>query len=367
MKELLTSPAVFAVENTYQIMVPVRNEMLFWVEVGGEKFYDNSNGILRSDTLIHRVSVPMDKLDKAGGYTVCYKNIIERKPYHPETQETKSETYRFYPVKKDGKINIYHISDSHGEYALPAKTGAYFGEDIDLLILNGDIIDHSGDVKNFELIFRLCEAVTHGEHPCVFSRGNHDLRGFCAEQLADYTPCFNGKSYYTFRLGKIWGMVLDCGEDKSDSHPEYGGTVCCSSFRREETEFLKVVAEKREYLSYGIKYRLVIVHNPFTFTLEPPFDIEQELYKRWTDILKEEIKPDLIISGHLHDACVSDIGGELDSKGQPCPVIIGSKFTEDDSDFIGCALTLDGDEMNVCFPNSENRIVNSKTLKKAMR
>ena len=84
---LLTAPAVFAVENTYQIMAPVIGEMLFWVEIGDKKYYDHSNGIIRSDTDMHRVSVPMDLLDRAGEYTVCIKRIIDRKPYFPETEE----------------------------------------------------------------------------------------------------------------------------------------------------------------------------------------------------------------------------------------------------------------------------------------
>lgn len=365
---LLTTPAVFAVENTYQIMAPVKGEMLFWVEIGNEKYYDHSNGIIRSNTDMHRVSVPMDLLDNAREYTVCIKRIIERKPYFPETEETERFTYKFCPVRENGCINIYHLADTHGEFSLSSEAGKFFGDDIDLLILNGDILNHSGNIENFELTFKLCESITHGEHPCVFSRGNHDLRGFYAEKLAEYTPTHNGKSYYTFRLGRIWGVVLDCGEDKVDSHEEYGGTVCCSQFRREETAFLTSVAEKGDYLDSGIEYRLVIVHNPFTYTIEPPFDIEQDLFGNWADILKNSIKPDCIISGHLHDTVVSEIGGKLDSKGQPCPVIVGSDAIEDKNgnktDFIGCAIKLDAEKISVSFTDSKHNILSTHTLSK---
>ena len=34
----------------------------------------------------------------------------------------------------------------------------------------------------------------------------------------------------TFRLGNLWGILLDCGEDKNDDRPEYGGTICCHAF-----------------------------------------------------------------------------------------------------------------------------------------
>lgn len=45
-----TIPAVFAVEDTYQIMVRTDEEALVWVEIGDQCFYDHSNGILRSNT-----------------------------------------------------------------------------------------------------------------------------------------------------------------------------------------------------------------------------------------------------------------------------------------------------------------------------
>ena len=70
---LKTAPAVFAVHDTYQIMVPVSCECVMWVKVGNECYYDDSNGILRSAVSMHRISVPVDELDKSGKYTVCYR------------------------------------------------------------------------------------------------------------------------------------------------------------------------------------------------------------------------------------------------------------------------------------------------------
>jgi len=77
--EFCTAPAVFAVNDEYQIMLPVKNELLMWVEVGGEKYFDEVNGIIRSSKNIHKFTVPMSELDKAGGYDVCYRKVIERK------------------------------------------------------------------------------------------------------------------------------------------------------------------------------------------------------------------------------------------------------------------------------------------------
>lgn len=47
-------------------------------------------------------------------------------------------------------------------------------------------------------------------------------------------PGDDGRSYYTFKVGCIWGILVDTGEDKEDSHAEYGGIICCHDFRLEQ-------------------------------------------------------------------------------------------------------------------------------------
>lgn len=171
---------------------------------------------------LHRVSLPKKVLDEAGEYTVIIRTIIERKPYFTETEEPVEFSYSFHPVP-ESNIRAYHIADAHNRIDLPVNAAKAFG-DIDFLILNGDIIEHSGDSERFANIYEICSAITGGNIPTVFSRGNHDMRGNFAEKFADYTPSHHKNTYYTFRLGSIWGMLLDCGEDKVDSNPEYGFT-----------------------------------------------------------------------------------------------------------------------------------------------
>lgn len=238
-----------------------------------------------------------------------------------------------------------------------------------MFILNGDVPDHSGNVENFDLIFKLCEAATHGSRTCLFSRGNHDTRGFYAENIADYTPTENGRSYYSFRVGSIWGMIMDCGEDKTDEHAEYGHTVCCHEFRLEETAYLKkIIADaKNEYLADGVKHRLVVVHNPFSCTISAPFDIEQPLFSEWLKLLGDNVKPDLFLSGHLHTTEISPIGGKLDDKGQVCTVVVGSREISDPEtkkniDFIGCAVTLSDKKADVRFTNAAHEVLEDHTI-----
>lgn len=319
-----TIPAVFAVEDTYQIMVRTDEEALVWVEIGDQCFYDHSNGILRSNTTIHRITVPSALLDKTGKYTVYKRLLIERKPYYTETGEISQKVYDFYPVRGD-KISAYHIADAHNMVEEPVRAAQTYGK-IDFLILNGDISDNSDKLESFDNVYELCGRITHGNIPVVFARGNHDMRGKCAEYLEYFTPVSNGKSYYTVRLGDFFAIILDCGEDKADDQEEYGNTICCHAYREDETSFLKQVIKSPEYSDKNIFCRAVIVHNPFVWKEQEPFDIENEIYNKWTEMLRSYISPDIIISGHMHTISMGNPGDDRDYRGQPCPIAVLSEI-----------------------------------------
>ena len=351
-----TFPAVYAVGKNYQIMVSVTRPVVMWVRVGDKNFYDDSNGILRSACTTHRMIVPMELLDVAGEYTICFREVYDRKPYFAELSDVMEYTRAFRPVKEDGVIHIYHIADAHNKVQEPVAAGNYFGDALDLLVLNGDIPNHSGKLEYFTAIHEIAGNITKGEIPVIFSRGNHDMRGIYAEKLEEYVPTDCGRSYYTFRLGRIWGMVLDCGEDKRDDNEEYGHTVCCEDFRCRQTEFIRnVIANaKDEYEAEGVKNRIVICHYPFTDTLKFPFDIEVELFTQWARLLRENVKPQLLLFGHMHEAYVSHPGDEHDKKGQPCAAIVASEVRKDA--FLGGAIELDYDRCTVKFTDTEGVI-----------
>ena len=359
------SPAVFAVKNEYQIKVPVKTPTILWVRVGENTYYDDSNGILRSDTDLHSVHVPMSVLDVAGAYTVCWREVVERKPYFPVLGEEQSATFAFRPIKGD-PVRAYMIADAHGMFEEPVAATRRFEEQygkIDLLILNGDILDHSGYAENFLLYYKLADALTGGEIPVIVSRGNHDLRGKCAEQLINYMPNENGNSFYSFQLGNIWGILLDCGEDKNDDHPEYGGTICCHAFRERENAYMEAVIanEVKEYKADGVEHRIVISHVPFTQIDEAPFDIEQDLYDKWVELLNKHIQPELLLSGHIHMAYITEPHGERDAYGMTFPTVVGSEVRAHEPYFAGCGILWQRNGIRVVF-NDQTRILKEHFL-----
>ncbi len=349
------TPAVFAVKDEYQIMVPVAQETLMWVKIGDECFYDESNGILRSNVATHRIPVPKDVLDSAKKYTVCYRVIIDRKPYFTETEDEVQIEFDFIPVKS-GKVIAYQLADTHTMIDPPVESVRYFEEQygkIDFLILNGDIADYSNKLENFDITYSIIEKVTNGNIPVVFSRGNHDTRGKIAENFADNTPCVNGNSYYTFKLGNVWGMVLDCGEDKVDTHSEYGHTICCHHFRKKETEFIKSVIEnsKNEYEAEDVKYRIVTSHIPFPCRQSP----DPEIFPVWIKLLNENIKPDVLICGHTHKAQLVKLDDVT-----AFPIIEGSIPLFKEQLFVGNGYIFDTDGITVIFNNSQSIIESFK-------
>ena len=352
-------PSVYAVKDEYQICVLVNSECIMWVEIGKKKYYDHSNGILRSGKFVHMVHVPRRILDGEKKYRVYLQRIPERKPYYTECGDVESEEYDFRPLETKGTYHIVNLADAHSLVEAPIRSGSYFDNELDLLIMNGDIPNHSGDIENFKGIYLISGAISKGRVPCIFARGNHDMRGIYGEQLVDYTPTDAGKSYYTFRLGPIWGIVLDTGEDKADGRPEYGPTICCEAFREEEEEFLNAVLAAGEYRDVPV--RLIISHYPFAFRMPRPFDIEQERYARWTEKLRQ-IKPTLWLCGHLHECFLEAPGGAHDTYGYPCPLVCSSYYDGPGERHTSGAVTLTHTRVKVQYVTEQGKVLKEEAL-----
>lgn len=326
-------PAVCPVRDTYQIIVVTQCEALISIKVGNRYYFNHSNGIRISSAGVHKFSVPVQELDCQRKYTVVAANLTERLAYFTNPAESVEQEYEFKPLEKTVDINIYHIADCHGMFEQAVDIAKNCGREIDLLVLNGDISSTSDSFDDMTLWCKIASVITGGKIPCVVSRGNHDLRGSGAQKLAECMPTDCGKSYYTFRAGCVWGMLVDAGEDKDDESLEYGETVCCHDFRLEQDKMISdtVGRASGEYEADGIEYKLVISHIPFTFRRNAPFDIEKELYSKWAKTIKENINPDIMLCGHTHTACISECGSEYDELGHPCTIVVGSDVSANES------------------------------------
>ena len=317
-------PVVFAVGREYQIFFKLEESAYAHIKSGGRAFYDESCGVLISKPGLRRICVPQHYIDDAEGYTLFLEFIEERKAYCTQIIKREELHYHFRSVPKRGKVSAFMLGDTHGDLKGALKLSEKF-DDWDFLVLNGDIPNDFASEENAENIFILASEISKGERPVIYARGNHETRGKEAEKIACFAPTRDGLTYYSFFLGNVWALVLDCGEDKPDNHREYGGSVCFESFRRRETEYIKklIASKDKEYASEGVEHRIVIVHNPFYLKYEPPFDIEEDLFISWNELIKE-IDPSVILSAHTHIFERIDECNQALIAQPPCPVFTGT-------------------------------------------
>jgi len=340
-------PAVCAAGENYVICVPSDGDMLMSVFVEGEEYTNDVCGVKLSSCLVHKFYVPAEKLNTAKKYSVIYERI-NRKAYFSEKEPPVRKDFSFYPVKKTEDINIYHLADVHGKTASGIKAGRYFGENLDILILNGDISSSSQTVEETRLPLDIAYEITKGEKPCVITRGNHDLRGVFAERIHEFYPLADGNFYYTAKLGPILFLVLDCGEDKNDSNREYAGTISFHKYRLKETDFVRRICNSESIFSDEVRYRIVVSHIPFANRDYDPekeeneFDIENDIYGEWVTLINEKFNPSFGLFGHVHNTGVfSGEGAKYNDRFLHCPSVIGGKPLT--NDVIGCGITLRDD------------------------
>ena len=288
-------PVVYAVEDTYQIVFSTNHAAIAWVEVGGECYYDLYAGSMKSKDTVHKITVPQDKLDRAGGYSIHAEKMIYRGPFGGFKGKEISKSYNFRPVDSSDGLVYYTITDAHH-----ARTGAVNAarsvENLDFLVILGDSVGMVEYEKDVQLSNRIAHDVTGGQIPVVYARGNHEIKGAYGEELYKYVGSKGESFYYWFCLSDVFGITLDLGEDHDDGWWEYYGTDRFTLYHQEQTEFLQQIAEEKPYEAY--RYTLVACHIPIQL-VNSRKDHEQ-VKADWTALLNQ-IDPDLAVYGHQHD------------------------------------------------------------------
>ena len=139
MEFLSCTPTVFVIENRYEILLNSYEKGIFAIEIGNSLFYEDNSGVLSSQKTFAKISVPQKLLNEHKYYTVIFRKTIERKSYFSKMESPVYQKFEFKPIEKEDGLNIYHISDVHYRYDLALKTCSFFGDDLDLLVVNGDL------------------------------------------------------------------------------------------------------------------------------------------------------------------------------------------------------------------------------------
>lgn len=188
-----THPTVFIVEDTYQIAFATNATGLAWVEIGGVKYTDSQNGLLRWNSKYHKITVPQSALDAAGTYKICFRSLSERPSYDPAPGSTVSRTYPFDPIPQDRAPVFYCASDQHGDNTHALNISKY--KAFDVYYFGGDYVSTLVEDASLKLLLDMTGSVTQGRKPTIYARGNHEIRGSKCEELFAYSD--SAKLYFS--------------------------------------------------------------------------------------------------------------------------------------------------------------------------
>lgn len=351
---LYCSPCVFTIGNEYEILVLTNENGLISIKIADKIFYEENSGALYSERNYAKIRVPMELLDTQKEYTVSFRRSVDRKAYFSVLEEPVEVNYAFKPLEKTDNINIYHIADVHYFFEIAKRTASYFGSDLDLLIVNGDIGEVE-TVENYREVAKFVAEVSQGSIPTLFVRGNHDTRGRFAELYTDYFPANAKSTYFTFDVGPIHGIVFDCGEDKPDDCSAYGGTNAFEPYRRRQTEFFRS-------LKPSDKLTLAIGHIcPAQPAEIKSHEIEGELYSEWISEF-ERLDTSLMICGHMHFAYILQSNDPQSFRPHKFPIVVGSACYFENNDMWGAAITISGKKALVRFTDANHNVKESHEI-----
>ncbi len=288
--DLLYDASVYVVEDRYQIIFHTKRKGAAYVRIGDTVYYDEDSGCVFTEKTVHSICVPMALLDRARRYTIGFFHVAKRMAYAFEEEPRQTKTYDFRPVPSEGEIRIVMLGDAHGACELPAKM-ANACEPVHLLVLGGDIPNLCEEEAHLYHIPYLASLVTHGEIPVVNVRGNHDTRGAAAPLYSRHVGTDHGRYYYTFRVGGLFAILLDCGEDKPDDHWAYGGLADYEQYRRSQIAFLDRILSDGAYEDYS--HVAVFVH------ADPRTHFDRAVCAEWLARISA-IRPDVMVCAHKH-------------------------------------------------------------------
>ncbi len=284
---ITSEPTVFDTGKNYSVVFSVSSNGTGFVEYNYEgkdyKVFDESGGRLNSSSKIHSVNIPYEHLEN-NSYKIGSTQVTEQYSYGSRTgKEVVSGEYNFVPAK-GSNMTCLVISDWHTRLGL-AKDAIGYAGDYDSVILLGDStpgVDFEEQVVNN--IVRFAGDVSKGTKPVLFVRGNHETRGEYAGEILGALGL--DEFYYTARMGEFSFVVLDSGEDKDDSHPEYGGMTDYNTYRAKMIEWLSGVEPNNE--------KVIALSHSWKIS-----DVENELSEKgWNEL--DRLGARLMISGHTH-------------------------------------------------------------------
>lgn len=254
-------------------------------------------------------------------YRVCSQEMLLYQAYKKTFGNTAQSAFSEFtlPTTDTGSFTAVVFNDLHQHTnTFRALCKQIQNLKYDFVVFNGDCVDdpvNQNQATTF--ISELTAGVGGNRIPTFFMRGNHEIRNAYSIGLRDHFDYVGDKTYGSFNWGDTRIVMLDCGEDKVDSHPVYYDLNDFTLLRNEQVDFMKKEFASKQFKK--AKKRILLHHIPLYGN-----DGENLCADLWTRLL-EKAPFNVSLNAHTHQY-VYHPKGEL---GNQYPVIIGGGYQMD--------------------------------------
>ncbi len=232
---------------------------------------------------------------QAYDYTIIYKQ--------PDGSPASTEKYIFtHPDPQSPTLRAAVFNDLHDRIPTLEQLLAHITPaDYDITLLNGDMWNDPSPKDGAERVFKTLEAYVRllnaSTKPLFYLRGNHDTRGSFANRLSHLfdlpnndpaAPFQDQNAYYDFRIGPVWFICPDAGEDGNKRAEIF------QPYRQRQASWLEGLFTGSA--SRTAPWRVAALHIPL---YNSSWWDQPDALARWEPILSKA-RIDLMIAGHDH-------------------------------------------------------------------
>ncbi len=297
-----------------------------WVEYGTDTVHLQRartivDGQVVCNNTLHKIRIDGLQPGRKYYYRVCSQEILLYQAYKKVFGNTARSGFSTFtlPAADADSFTALVFNDLHQHTQTFRALCKHIQDvDYDFVVFNGDCVDDpASHDQATTFISELTEGV-HGDRiPTFFMRGNHEIRNAYSIGLRNHYDYVGDKTYGSFNWGDTRIVMLDCGEDKVDSHWVYYDLNDFTRLRNEQIDFLKKELACKEFKKAGT--RILIHHIPLYGNYEK--NLCEDLWKP----LLEKAPFHVSLNAHTHKFAYHP-KGEL---GNNYPVIIGGGYRMD--------------------------------------